>query len=128
MSSAAQAAPSAPSFYQQAIAWLKQAVTNVETAAVADWDAIAPTVLADAESIFSAFLGTAVNAAVAAATAGLTGQEHFSQVKTQVLQAIEASGKTAQNSVVNDVVSVGTTLAGLVTGQLSGGTQQATGG
>lgn len=118
MSATGQTAPAAPSFYQQAVAWLKNSWNTVKTDIEVDWNAVEPTLLADAEGIVEQFLGTAISAALTAAQAGLSGQEHFSQVKTQVVQAVEGAGKTASNNVINDVVSLGSTLANLVKGQI----------
>ena len=92
------------------IAWGRQELQTIEGEVVAWWDTIEPEIVNDAESIVSEFLGTAIAAVEQQAALALSGAEKFSNAKDQVIEAIEAAGKTAGNTIVELIVNLALSL------------------
>jgi hypothetical protein len=105
-----------PGFFATLIAWGKQEITTIEGEAVTLWDTIEPELVAEAEAVVSQFLGTAIAAVKSQAALALSGAEKFSNAKDDVIQAIEAAGQTAGNTIVEFVINLALTLFKTSTG------------
>ena len=100
----------APGLFQCIIAWGKKELTTIEGEAVALWDTIEPQLVAQAESAVGQFLGTAIAAVKSQAALVLSGEEKFANAKDQVLEAVEASGSTIGNTLLEFLVNLALSL------------------
>lgn len=103
------AAP-APSLFRTIIAWGRQEITTIEGEAVTLWDAIEPGLVAEAESAIGQFLGAALAAVRTQAPLILSGQEKFSNAKDALLEAVEASGQSIGNTLLEFLVNLALSL------------------
>lgn len=110
-------AQAAPGFFQAIIAWGKNELRTFEGEAVTLWDTIEPELVAEAESMIAQFLGDAIAAVKAQAALAISGQEKFSNAKDNVLQAIEASGTSIGNTLLDFLVNLALALLKTGTGQ-----------
>lgn len=109
-------AGAAPGFFASLIAWGKARLTTIEGEAVTLWDTIEPELVAEAESAIAQFLGTAIAAVKEQAALAITGAEKFSNAKDNVLQAVEASGRTIGNTLLEFLVNLALALLKTSTG------------
>lgn len=100
----------APSLLQCVIAWGKQELSSLEGDAATVWNTIEPGLVAEAESAIGQFLGAAIDAVSAQAALVLSGQEKFANAKDLVLEAVEASGKTIGNTLLEFLVNLALAL------------------
>jgi len=107
---------STPGFFESIIAWGKTGLTTIEGEAVSLWDTIEPELIAEAESVIAEFLGTAIAAVKEQAALAISGQEKFSNAKDNVLQAIEASGASIGNTLLEFIVNLALALLKTSTG------------
>jgi len=105
-----QAPAAAPGFLSDIIAWGRQELTSIEGQAVTLWDTIEPGLVAEAESLVGQFLGTAIAAVKSQAALLLSGQEKFSSAKDAVLEAVEASGQSIGNTLLEFLVNLALSL------------------
>lgn len=100
----------APSFFQCIIAWGKRELSGLEGEAAALWNTIEPGLVAEAETAVGQFLGAAINAVSAQLPLVLSGQEKFANAKDLVLEAVEASGKSIGNTLLEFLVNLALAL------------------
>lgn len=111
MTATAPAAPAkTPGFFSSIIAWGRQELQTIEGQAVTLWDTIEPALVAEAESLVAKFLGTAIAAVKTQAQLVLSNQEKFSNAKDAVLEAIEASGGSVGNTLLEFLVNLALSL------------------
>jgi hypothetical protein len=111
MTASVPAAPANnPGFLSAIIAWGREELRTIEGQAVTLWDTIEPALVAEAESLVAQFLGTAIAAVKAEAGLVLSNQEKFSNAKDVVLQAIEASGKSVGNTLLEFLINLALSL------------------
>jgi hypothetical protein len=111
MTGTTPAAPAkTPGFFSSIIAWGRQELQTIEGQAVTLWDTIEPALVAEAESLVAKFLGTAIAAVKIQATLMLSNQEKFSNAKDAVLEAVEASGGSVGNTLLEFLVNLALSL------------------
>ncbi|HLY06623.1 MAG TPA: hypothetical protein VKR31_12840 [Rhizomicrobium sp.] len=103
-------APPAPSLFQCIIDWGKRELSQVEGKAATLWNSIEPGLVAEAESAVGQFLGAAIDAVSAQASLVISGQEKFANAKDLVLEAVEASGKSIGNTLLEFLVNLALAL------------------
>ena len=100
----------APSLFQCIIAWGRRELSTLEGEAATLWSTIEPALVAEAESAIGQFLGTAIAAVRAQAPLVLSGREKFANAKTLVLEAVEASGQSIGNTLLEFLVNLALAL------------------
>ncbi|MGH6876768.1 MAG: hypothetical protein ACREHV_05230 [Rhizomicrobium sp.] len=105
----APAAP-APGLFQTIIAWGRQELATIEGEAVSLWDSIEPELVGEAETAIGQFLGAAITAVKTQAALVLSGEEKFSNAKDNVLEAVEASGQTIGNTLLEFLINLALSL------------------
>ena len=100
----------APSLFQCIIDWGRRELSGLEGEAATLWNTIEPKLVAEAEAAVGQFLGAAIAAVSAQAPLVLSGREKFSNAKDLVLEAVQASGKTIGNTLVEFVVNLALAL------------------
>lgn len=100
----------APSLFQCIIAWGRREFSALEGEASTLWNSIEPNLVAEAEAAVGQFLGAAINAVSAQASLVLSGQEKFANAKDLVLEAVEASGKSIGNTLLEFLVNLALAL------------------
>ena len=103
------AAP-APSLFQCVIDWGKRELSGLEGEAATLWNTIEPRLVTEAESAVGQFLGAAIDAVSAQAPLVLSGQEKFANAKDLVLEAVEATGKSIGNTLLEFLVNLALAL------------------
>lgn len=103
----------APGIFQSIIAWGRQELRTIEGEAVSLWDSIEPTLVSEAQSLIAQFLGTAITAVEQQGELVLSGEEKFANAKDAVLEAIEADGKTVDNTLLEFLVNLALSLVKL---------------
>jgi hypothetical protein len=106
----------APGFFQTIIAWGKTELATIEGETVTLWDDIEPALIAEAEALIAQFLGTAIAAVEQQAELAISGAEKFSNAKDNVLEAIEADGKSIGNTLLEFLVNLALSLFKAATG------------
>ena len=104
------AALPAPSLFQTIIAWGRRELSQMEGEAATLWNSVEPALVAEAEAAVGQFLGAAIAAVSAQAPLVLSGREKFSNAKDLVLQAVEASGSTIGNTLLEFLVNLALAL------------------
>jgi hypothetical protein len=100
----------APGLFQTIINWGRQELATLEGEAVTLWDTIEPGLVAEAEQAIGQFLGAAIEAVKSQAAQVISGQEKFGNAKDQVLEAVEASGQTIGNTLLEFLVNLALSL------------------
>ena len=95
-----------PGFFSSIIAWGRQELRTIEGQAVTLWDTIEPALVTEAEILVAKFLGTAIVAVKSQAMLVLSNQEKFSNAKDAVLEAVEASGGSVGNTLLEFLVNL----------------------
>jgi hypothetical protein len=116
IASAPTAPATPPGFFSSVIAWGKQELATIEGETVTLWNAIAPQIVTEAETLGGQFLGAALTAVQTQAGLALSGREKFSNAKDAVLEAVEASGQTIGNTLVEFLVNLALALVKAGTG------------
>lgn len=106
-----------PGIFASLIAWGKRELGVIAGDATNLWDEIEPGLVTEAESIVAQFLGTAISAVQEQATQVLSGDEKFSNAKDAVVEAIEAAGQSAGNTLVEFLVNLALSVVKMATGQ-----------
>ncbi|HEY1615119.1 MAG TPA: hypothetical protein VGF97_15650 [Rhizomicrobium sp.] len=102
--------PSTPGLFAGLIAWGRQELQTIDGKIVTLWDTIEPGIESEAESIVGQFLGSALAAVRQQAMLALSGSEKFSNAKDLVLEAVEAAGKSAGNTMIELLVNLALAL------------------
>ncbi|MGH6889097.1 MAG: hypothetical protein ACREHF_07875 [Rhizomicrobium sp.] len=102
-----------PGIFQSIIAWGRQELQSIEGEAVTLWNTIEPELVSEAQSLIAQFLGTAITAVEQQAELVLSGQEKFANAKDIVLEAIETSGRTVGNTLLEFLVNLALSLVKL---------------
>jgi len=100
----------APTLFQSIIAWGRAELSHLEGEAATLWNTIEPSLVAEAESAVGQFLAAAINAVARQVPLVLSGEEKFANAKTLVLEAVEASGKTIGNTLLEFLVNLALAL------------------
>jgi hypothetical protein len=99
-----------PGFFSSIIAWGREELQTIEGHAVTLWDTIEPALVTEAESLVAKFLGTAIAAVKTQAALVISNQEKFSNAKDAVLEAVEASGGSVGNTLLEFLVNLALSL------------------
>ena len=100
----------APSLFRSVIDWGRHELSQVEGEAANFWNGIEPSLVAEAETAVGQFLGAAIAAVSTQAPLVLSGQEKFANAKDAVLEAVEASGRTIGNTLLEFLVNLALAL------------------
>jgi hypothetical protein len=100
----------APSLFQCIIDWGRRELSGLEGEAATLWNTIEPKLVAEAEGAVGQFLGAAIAAVSAQAPLVLSGSEKFSNAKDLVLEAVEASGRSIGNTLLEFLVNLALAL------------------
>jgi len=100
----------APSLFHCIIDWGKRELSELEGEAATLWNTIEPGLVAEAETAVGQFLGAAIAAVSAQLPLVLSGSEKFANAKDIVLEAVEASGKSIGNTLLEFLVNLALAL------------------
>ena len=100
----------APSLFQCIIDSGRCELSALEGEAATLWKTIEPGLVAEAETAVGQFLGAAIDAVSAQAPLVISGREKFANAKDLVLEAVEASGKSVGNTLLEFLVNLALAL------------------
>jgi hypothetical protein len=100
----------APSLFHCIIDWGTRELAGLEGEAATLWNTIEPGLVAEAEAAVGQFLGAAIAAVSAQVPLVLSGSEKFANAKDIVLEAVEASGKSIGNTLLEFLVNLALAL------------------